>query len=77
MTISGMKKDSTERISHLPSQLKRYRQLHQCSQEDLASILEVKRQTYSNYELGKREPGIRELLLLADFYNIQVDDLIR
>lgn len=32
--------------------------------------------TISRYESGEREPGIAELILIADYFNISIDYLL-
>lgn len=43
---------------------------------DIAKVLNVTTATIGNYELGNREPGIRELTILADFFGVSIDYLI-
>lgn len=43
---------------------------------DIAKVLNVTTATIGNYELGNREPGIRELLLLAEFFDVSLDYLV-
>jgi len=38
--------------------------------------LNMAQNTISRYETGEREPGINELIQLADYFNISVDYLI-
>lgn len=47
------------------------------TQDDLASILSMKRSTLSGYENQVAEPGIEVLLSFADYFRIAVDTLIR
>ena len=44
-------------------------------QKDVAHILGISQQTYSNYELGKRELPLHHMIPLAEFYNISLDEL--
>lgn len=46
------------------------------TQEEVAQDLKLKKQTYQNYELQKREPDIQTLIQLADYYNVSVDKLL-
>ena len=46
------------------------------SQLRLAMDLNMTQNTISRYETGEREPGIIELIQLADYFNISVDYLI-
>ncbi len=61
----------------LASLLKGLRKAHNYTQYDVASMLGVVRQTYSNYEAGRRTPDSETLYKLAGFYNISVEDLIQ
>lgn len=38
--------------------------------------LHTTQNTISRYETGEREPGIEELIKIADFFNISVDYLL-
>lgn len=46
------------------------------SQLKLAMDLNMNQNTISRYETGDREPGIRELIQIADYFNISVDYLL-
>ena len=45
------------------------------TQEEVAKDLKLQKQTYQNYELGKREPDIETLKNLADYFNVSLDYL--
>jgi len=62
--------------THLADNLKFLRQNRKQSQEALAAILEVKRTTYSAYELGKAEPNLTTLLKIAEWAQLSSDYLI-
>jgi transcriptional regulator with XRE-family HTH domain len=47
------------------------------TQMDVAKVLDISRQAYANYEIGKREPDLATLLKLADFFGVSVDYLLR
>lgn len=47
------------------------------SQEDLAEVLNVTRQTISNWENGKNYPDIGTLILLSDKFHIPLDILLK
>lgn len=51
------------------------RENHNLKQKDVANILGISQQTYSNYELGKRELPLHHMIPLAEFYNISLDEL--
>ena len=46
------------------------------SQLKLAMDLNTNQNTISRYETGEREPGINELIRLADYFQVSVDYLI-
>lgn len=47
------------------------------SQYELAARLQLTRGQISNYEQGTREPDFQTVQLLADFFNVTVDYLVR
>lgn len=47
------------------------------SQEEVAKKLNTTRSSYSGYENGVAEPGIKRLLEICEFYQIPVDDLLK
>ena len=56
--------------------LKELRKKKGISQLRLATELNTTQNTISRYETGEREPGITELIKLADYFNVSVDYLI-
>ena len=56
--------------------LKELRKKKGISQLRLATELNTTQNTISRYETGEREPGIDELIMLADYFNVSVDYLI-
>ena len=56
--------------------LKELRKKKGISQLRLASDLNTTQNTVSRYETGEREPGIDELIKIADYFNVSVDYLI-
>lgn len=57
-------------------QLKELRNAKGISQLKLAMDLNMNQNTISRYETGEREPGINELIRIADYFNVSVDYLI-
>ncbi|MBR0213978.1 MAG: helix-turn-helix transcriptional regulator [Solobacterium sp.] len=49
---------------------------HHCTQEEIAAVAGVSRQTVSNWETGRSLPDIISLLKLSEYYGISVDVLI-
>ena len=56
--------------------LKEVRRSRGISQLKLAIDLNTNQKTISRYETGEREPGITELINLADYFNISIDYLL-
>ena len=56
--------------------LKEIRKKKGISQLKLAMDLHMNQNTVSRYETGEREPGINELIKIADYFNVSVDYLI-
>lgn len=52
------------------------RKYHNYSQEELAEMIGVSRQTLSKYETGESLPDIEKCKLLADVFGVSIDDLI-
>lgn len=52
------------------------RKYHDYSQEELAEMIGVSRQTLSKYETGESLPDIEKSKLLADVFSVTIDDLI-
>lgn len=59
------------------SQIKKYRQEMNLSQESLAEKIYVTRQTVSSWENGKSYPDIHSLLLLSSLFDVSLDQLIK
>ena len=60
----------------LSQRLKELRKLHNYTQDYVASMLGVVRQTYSHYESGKRTPNSETLYKLAGLYDVPIDDFM-
>ncbi|MBE6915994.1 MAG: helix-turn-helix transcriptional regulator [Ruminococcaceae bacterium] len=56
--------------------LKELRKKHKLSQVRLSIDLNMSQNTISRYETGEREPGIAELILIADYFDVSVDYLL-
>ena len=59
----------------LGENLQRLRKEKGLSQEDVARALFVSRQTISKWETDKAEPGVDNLKVLADLYEVTLDQL--
>ncbi len=60
----------------LPQKLKELRKVNNYTQDYVAAVLGIVRQTYSHYETGRRTPDAEALYKLAGLYNISIDDLM-
>ena len=47
------------------------------SQEELGEKIEVSRQTISKWELGQSYPDFQRLVVLSDYYDITLDELVK
>ena len=56
--------------------LKELRKSRKISQLKIAMDLNMNQNTISRYETGEREPGINELIKLADYFNVSIDYLL-
>ena len=57
-------------------QILRKRHPNSPSQEELADMLGLAKSTYGSYEQGRTEPKLEDLLKVAAFFGVQVDDLL-
>lgn len=46
------------------------------TQSDVADYLGISYQAYAHYEKGRRQPSPEQLALLADYFNVNVDDIL-
>lgn len=63
-------------MSTIGSNIKRFREEKEITQETLAEYLTVSRQAISNWECGKTEPDIDTLHKIASYFNISMEELI-
>ena len=56
--------------------IKDLREDHDLLQKDVANILGISQQYYSEYENGKRTLTISHLITLAKYYNVSIDYLV-
>lgn len=56
--------------------LKELRKAKGISQLKLATDLNTNQNTISRYETGEREPGIVELIKIADYFHVSIDYLV-
>ena len=58
-------------------QIQHYRKKKNLSQDDLAEIIFVSRQSISNWERGATYPDIQNLLLLSKVFEVSLDQLVK
>ena len=56
--------------------LKELRKKRNISQLKLAMDLNMNQNTVSRYETGEREPGLNELIKIADYFHVSLDYLL-
>lgn len=56
--------------------LKELRKQKKISQLKLAIDLNTNQNTISRYETGEREPGLKELIKIADYFNVSIDYIL-
>lgn len=59
----------------LGKKLKELRKSEKLTQEQLAEKLKISRVNYTRYETDAVRPDYETLILLADFYNVSLDEL--
>ena len=62
---------------NLDEKIKKIRKDNKMSQDDLAEVLNVTRQTISNWENGKNYPDIETLVKISDKFDISLDILLK
>lgn len=60
----------------LAEKLRLLRDIHDLTQNDLAEVIGVDRSTYAYYELGRIEPSLEKIRVLAIFYQVSADFLL-
>lgn len=60
-----------------PENLKNLRISHNIGQRDLANMLNTSVKTVSHWETGYCEPSISQLIILSDYFEISIDELVR
>lgn len=70
------KKEMVIWMKKIAQRLKELREYHVMTQAEVAARLNISSAAIGNYERGAREPGIEELILLADFFHVSLDYLV-
>lgn len=61
----------------LGEKLRTLRHSRHITQQQLSDHLHLERAAYANYENDRRIPSYQHLVLIADFYGIHIDYLVR
>lgn len=56
--------------------LRELRSMRGLGQQQLADLLQISVKTISHWETGYSEPSISQLILLADLFEVTLDDLV-
>ena len=59
----------------MKNNLKELRQKEQISQDDLASILRVSRQTINSIETGKFDPSLKLVMKMTKHFNVPLEQI--
>ncbi len=60
----------------MENKIKQYRKLKNITQEEMAALLNVTRQSYINYESGETEPSFETLKKISKILNVSIDALL-
>lgn len=61
---------------NISDKLKELRKSHNMTQAQVADYIHVSRPTYTQYELGKKRPGLETLVEIANLYKVSLDYLV-
>ncbi len=61
---------------NFPETLKNLRKEKEIGQQELALALNTSRKSISHWETGYSEPSIAQLIMLADIFDVTLDDLL-
>ncbi len=62
--------------NNFKNNLKSLRKENKITQQDLAKALHITLKTISHWETGYTEPSISQILELADFFHVDLEDLL-
>lgn len=61
---------------YIATNIKYLRTINKKTQEELAKVCNKKNTAISNWEKGIREPDAIDLIMISNFFNISIDDLM-
>ncbi len=63
-------------MSHFGRNIKKIRTVKNLSQQNFADLFDLKRATLGAYEEGRSEPKIENIIKVANYFSISIDDLL-
>ena len=63
-------------MHNIGKELRYQREVNKLSQREVAKVLGIGANAISRWEMGDNTPSIYELIALADFYDISLDELV-
>lgn len=63
--------------NHLSQNIKKLRLFKHLSQEEFSTLFSIKRGTLGSYEEGRAEPKLEFLIKLAEYFKLNIDDIVR
>ena len=64
-------------VIYLNNVLKRLRRQKRITQFELAEALNISQTSVSKYERGVTQPDLNVIVLMADYFGVSVDELVR
>ncbi len=72
-----LKSEISQSASHFSSNLRFLRKRRGLNQDDISALFNKKPNTVGNWENGKTEPSIPELMVISGYFGINLEDLLR
>ncbi|MBQ7065019.1 MAG: helix-turn-helix transcriptional regulator [Firmicutes bacterium] len=63
-------------VKHIGERMRELREERMLTSKRVAEILQLTPQCYSHYEMGRRNPGIQDLISLSKLYGITLDEMV-
>lgn len=60
----------------LCDRLKNAREDRDISQQEMADLLEITQSNYSKIETGIQEPSLNQLMIIAEYFKLTIDELL-
>lgn len=74
MTVKRNRTDPLERrVTAYARMIRELREDHDLSQKAIADLLGIRQRTYADYELGKIRVPIDSLIVLAEYYDVDMN----